>query len=57
MDYGIQETEPAAGPATDVDVHFQGPFSAVDEGRYRCLFTDEIAEGVGVYLWNDQRGR
>lgn len=51
VDYDIQEMEPAAGPATDVHVHFHGPFSAAGEGGYRCLFTDEIAERVGVYLW------
>lgn len=51
MDYGISETEPVAGPAIDVDVHFQGPFSLVDDGRYRCLFTAEIADLAGVYLW------
>lgn len=51
LDYGIQGTKPPAEPAIDVDVHFRGPFSAVDDGVYRCLFTDEIAGGVGVYLW------
>lgn len=51
VDYGVQEIEPAAGPAIDVHVHFHGPFSSVDDSGYRCLFTDEIAEGVGVYLW------
>lgn len=52
LDYGIQVTKPpSVEPAIDVDVHFRGPFSAVEEGDYRCLFTDEIARGVGVYFW------
>jgi len=51
MDYGIQEIEPAAGPAIDVHVHFHGPFSAVEESGNRCLFADAIAARTGVYLW------
>jgi hypothetical protein len=51
LDYGIEEIEPAAGPATDIAVDFQGPFSAIDEANRRCLFNDEIAEATGVYLW------
>jgi len=39
------------GPATDVNVHFHGPFSALDDGECRCLFTDEIAKRSGIYLW------
>jgi hypothetical protein len=49
--YGIQETGPAVGPAIDVNVHFHGPFAALDDGGYRCLFDDELAESTGVYLW------
>jgi hypothetical protein len=49
--YGIQEVKPAPGPTVDVNLHFHGPFSAVDEGESRCLFADKIAKIVGVYLW------
>jgi len=51
VDYGIRAIAPAVGPATDVPVHFHGPFSAVDEGGNPCLFTDKMAKAVGVYLW------
>ena len=51
LDYSIQGTKPPAEPAIDVDVHFHGPFAAVDDGERPCLFTDEIAVRVGVYLW------
>jgi hypothetical protein len=33
-------------------LHFSGPFSAVDDGAGRCLFTDTIAAQSGVYLWS-----
>jgi hypothetical protein len=51
LDYGIKGTKPPPEPAIDVDVHFRGPFSPVDEGERPCLFADEIAAVVGVYLW------
>jgi len=46
------DPKPRPGPVVDVRVDFRGPFSAVIEDGCRCLFTDEeIAKGVGVYLW------
>jgi hypothetical protein len=45
------ETVPPLGPATDVGVHFHGPFAAQDGLGCRCLFTEEIAKRTGVYLW------
>jgi hypothetical protein len=45
-------TEAAAGgPELPVPVHFHGPYSALDDGDCPCLFTDEIASGIGVYFW------
>src|SRR5262249_30446548 len=51
LKYGVIDGTPSAGPAVDVRVHFQGPFSAVDDGRCRCLFKDQISKRTGVYLW------
>jgi hypothetical protein len=51
LSYGIQELGSDPGPPIDVHVHFQGPFSAMDEPGCRCLFANEIAAGVGIYLW------
>jgi len=49
--YGISEPGPAPGPATDVNVHFHGPFSAVNNRGDRCLFRDDMATRSGIYLW------
>jgi hypothetical protein len=38
LGYGIQGTKPPAEAAIDVDVHFRGPFSAVDDGRRPLSF-------------------
>jgi len=48
---GVVEGQFHLGPAKDVPVDFQGPFSAVDNGACRCLFGDQIANRTGVYLW------
>ncbi len=49
--YRISEPGPERGPATDVNAHFHGPFSAVENRGDRCLFRDDIAKRSGIYLW------
>lgn len=49
--YRISGPGPDAGPSTEINVSFQGPFSAIPDSGDRCLFTDDIASRSGVYLW------
>jgi len=46
---GVVPSHP--GPELRVDIEFQGPYSAVDDGECRCLFADPIAGLKGIYLW------
>lgn len=56
LDYGLPPQSFVGEPLFDVPVHFRGPFSAFESDR--CLFTDEVGAGTGVYLWTIQvRGR
>lgn len=48
-DTGVMPPHP--GPELGVDLEFQGPYSAVDDGECRCLFADPIAGRKGIYLW------
>lgn len=38
-------------PELRVDLSFQGPFAAVDDGECRCLFDESVAMRSGIYLW------
>jgi hypothetical protein len=54
LDYGGPDVPPHPGPELDIDVDFQGPFSALDKSGCRCLFSDPIAAKSGVYLWTTE---
>jgi hypothetical protein len=51
LSYGAGKAPLPPEPELPVDLKFQGPFSAVDDGECRCLFTDPIATKNGIYLW------
>lgn len=51
LDYGPPIVESSHGPEMDIEVHFHGPFSALDDLGCRCLFADEMTARSGVYLW------
>ena len=51
VNYGCAEVPVSVGPEVRVDLSFQGPFAAVDDGGCRCLFTESIADRSGIYVW------
>ena len=42
-------TKPSTTPLPDIDVHFRGPFSVVDDVGCRCLCTDAMANRRPVF--------
>ena len=50
--YGVQATVvPSTEPPIDVDLRFQGPFSAASGDANRCLFLEPVSVQSGIYLW------
>lgn len=45
------ESVPASGPTLELDLRFEGPFTALDGGPHRCLFRDQAGLKSGIYLW------
>lgn len=51
LSYGPAAATPSTEPEMQVPLAIQGPFSAMDDGEHRCLFTEPIAELRGIYIW------
>ena len=51
VNYDCEDVPVSREPEARVDLSFQGPFAAVDDGGCPCLFTEPIADRNGIYVW------
>jgi hypothetical protein len=56
LDVDEPEPPPSAEPVQEIAIHFEGPFSSLDNTGARCLFREPIASRSGVYLWTVAAG-
>lgn len=50
--YNVEPVATApSGPPLQIDLAFQGPFSAFSGTGQRCLFEDPLGQLSGIYLW------
>jgi hypothetical protein len=48
---GVQASPAADQAPLDVEVRFEGPLTVMPEGDPHCLFTHDLADDNGIYLW------
>lgn len=56
LDHATEEGLVPDDPPLEIDVHFRGPFSALDGAECPCLFGHDLARRAGVYLWTIKVG-